>query len=373
MERYLEIVLPALAARGIAIHVVAREIDAVPAHVTAERASWSDEHDPPDDKARRVVERSVATHRPDAVLAANVMDAGVVAALRRVPRFMYQVHDHRPLCPNGDRMFPRSGKTCTAPIGIACAVHALTDGCAYGPRPSTLGLIRRRRTLRDAIAAADIVTVASRYVADRAAACGIAPKQTLRIPPPLADDAFGDVPQPHAPPAVFFAGRMVPQKGLLSLVRALALIPPERRPALRAFGDGPERDEALRTSARLGVALDAPGAVDPAAVRAGLDACALAVMPSLWEEPFGMAGIEAFARTRPVVAYRVGGVPDWLDDETNGLAVGRADERALSVAIDRLLCDEELRVRLGARARSDAERYRLDPIVDALHDALTAR
>ncbi len=376
MERYLEVVLPALAARGATVHVVARAIETVPAGVTAQPIAWADEHDPPAAAARVAAAATLAAFAPDLVLAQNVMDAGVVEALRAAPRLAYQVHDHRPFCPNGDRVYPRSGRTCTAPLGAPCALHAVLDGCGYGPRLRTAGLIRRRERLRDAVAAADVTVVASDYVAARAAASGIPADRIARVPPPLPDDAYADLrtnadaartaASASASRTVFFAGRMVPQKGLLSLVRALGRIAPGRRPPLRAYGDGPERAEALREAALRGVALDAPGAVSAAQVRAGLDAAGVVAVPSRWAEPFGLIGIEAFARGRPVVAYDAGGIRTWLDDGANGLAVAAGDELGLAGAIERLVGDDALRARLGARARADAERYRIARVLDAL-------
>jgi glycosyltransferase involved in cell wall biosynthesis len=365
MERYLEIVLPALAARGAKVHVLARAIDAVPAGVTAERIAWADEHDAPGTTARAAAQRALAAFAPDAAVAHNVMDAGIVEALRAAPRLAYHVHDHRPFCPNGDRVFPRSGRICTEPLGRPCAVHSLTDGCAYGPRRRTLVLIRRRERLRDAIAAADTVVVASRYVGARAEQSGIAPERVVEIPLPLPDDAYAARTAPAAR-VVVFAGRVVPQKGLASLVRAVARIAPQRRPRVRAFGDGPDLAAVRDEASRLDVALDAPGAVAQQTIRRAIDEAALVAVPSLWAEPFGYVGIEAFARGRPVVAYDVGGIRSWLDDGRNGLAVPAADESGLSAAIEALLHGGYDYPKLAQRARADAERYRTTPIAAAL-------
>jgi len=366
MERYLEIVLPALVARGAQVHVLARELGTLPRGVTGERIGWADEHDAPASAARADVLRALAAFAPDVAVAHNVMDAGIVEALAAAPRVAYHVHDHRAFCPNGDRVFPRSGRICTLPLGRPCAVHSLTDGCAYGPRRRTLTLIRRRERLRDAIAAAQTVVTASHYVADRALQNAIPRVALTVIPLPLADDAYAV--HPHAPArgTIVFAGRIVPQKGLASLVRAVASIPPKRRPAVRAFGEGPALAEVRVEAKRLGVALHAAGAVSHAALRSAMDGAALIALPSLWAEPFGYVGLEALARGRPVVAYDVGGVRAWLDDGANGVAVEAGDERALGAALDALLHDDARRARLGEHARADAELYRVAPIADAL-------
>jgi glycosyltransferase involved in cell wall biosynthesis len=83
----------------------------------------------------------------------------------------------------------------------------------------------------------------------------------------------------------------------------------------------------------------------------------IVAFPSVWDEPFGLVGIEAMAHGKPVVAFSVGGVSDWLADGVTGLAVPRRDQQALTDALDRLLNDSALARRLGAagRARVDHE------------------
>jgi len=385
MERYLGVVLPALVRRGCAVHVLARRIDDVPAGVTATRVDWADERATPDSSARAAVGRVLRTIRPDAAVAHNVMDAGVVEALRAAPRFAYHVHDHRPFCPNGDRVFPRTGRICIEPLGAPCALHALTDGCAYGPRRRTLRLIARRERLRDAIAAADAAIVASAYVADRAASSAIPRERIVEIPLPLSDAAYADLnaaphpdsrsgsaatsDEPGAARTVVFAGRIVPQKGLRSLIRAVARIDPSRRPRVRALGSGPDLDAAVADAAALGVSLAADGAVDESALRRALDEAALLALPSLWAEPFAYVGIEAFARSRPVVAYDVGGIRSWLRDGMNGMLAPAADEARLAAAMSELLENRVQCGALGRQARHDAETYRVTGIVGRLLNA----
>jgi glycosyltransferase involved in cell wall biosynthesis len=369
MERYLAIVLPALVARGAEVRVIARECDAAAdgSSINIQRIVWAAEREPPDVRAAEATRRAIEAFAPDVAVAHNVMDAGVVEALRSVPRLAYHIHDHRPFCPNGDRVYPRSRINCRAPLGAACVIHALLDGCAYGPRPRTLALIGRRRRLRDAIAKADAAIVTSRYVRDRAVSSGVPAERLVTLPPPLPDDAFATEPRAsQTPPSIAFAGRMVPQKGLLALVRAIATIPSEMRPQLHALGDGPELPEVRETAARAGVALAAPGTGTSAEVREAIDAATLTAVPSLWAEPFGYVGIESLARGRAVVAFDTGGIGEWLIDGRNGRAVAAGDEAALARALEELLADGALRGALELRARADAEAYRAAPIVERL-------
>ncbi len=107
------------------------------------------------------------------------------------------------------------------------------------------------------------------------------------------------------------------------------------------------------------------GRLTAAELRAAIDDADAVAVPSLWPEPFGLVGIEAQARGRPAVAYRVGGIGDWIGGA--GIAVRRGDERALAAAIGTVL-DEPAWSTLAATARSHAERYRLGAHVEHLFD-----
>jgi glycosyltransferase involved in cell wall biosynthesis len=61
------------------------------------------------------------------------------------------------------------------------------------------------------------------------------------------------------------------------------------------------------------------------------------IVPSRWPEPFGMVGLEAMARGRPVVAFNSGGISDWLEDGVTGLLVPPADVATLTFAMQALL------------------------------------
>ena len=94
------------------------------------------------------------------------------------------------------------------------------------------------------------------------------------------------------------------------------------------------------------------GLVPPNALGAFYERAAIVCVPSR-REGYGMVAREAMAHGRPVVATRVGGLVDAVDDGVNGLLVDRCDLRA---ALERLLADPQLCSRLGAAARDRARR-----------------
>ncbi len=215
-------------------------------------------------------------------------------------------------------------------------------GCAYGPRPRTLQLIARRNKVRSYITRAHHVVVMSQYMEMLAQHNGCNPKRLVILDPPLAVNAFGESPQQiPANDRVLFVGRVVPQKGLRSLVRSIARIAPERRPELAVAGDGPELNEALREAQLHGVHVLLYGLLDAQGVRRAIDEARIVAVPSVWGEPFGLVGIEAFARGRPVVAFSSGAIKEWLGK--GGKLVPRGDEGALAHAIEQLQDDSRWR------------------------------
>lgn len=80
------------------------------------------------------------------------------------------------------------------------------------------------------------------------------------------------------------------------------------------------------------------------------------VIPSL-VEPFGLVALEAMACGNPIVAAKVGGLKDVLEDGKTGLTVERGSTEALAYAIIRLINDRDLRLRLSLAAQKEVKKY----------------
>ena len=170
------------------------------------------------------------------------------------------------------------------------------------------------------------------------------------VPPPAPP------PPPGAARTILFSGRLVREKGLHVLLAALARVPPPWR--LLVAGDGMDRPRAERIAGRLGVAgrVSFLGWLDRAAVARCHAEAAVVAVPSLWPEPFGIVGLEAMAYARPVVAFGVGGVPEWLADGETGHLVEPRDVTALADRIAALLADPVRAAAMGAAGRVRVER-----------------
>jgi len=173
-------------------------------------------------------------------------------------------------------------------------------------------------------------------------------------------------------PMLTFVGRLAPQKDPLTLLRAIQNL---SRGKLFLIGDGPLRFQAERfiRQNRLASRVILTGArMDIPDILAASD---VFVLPSRWEG-LPLVIIEAMMAGLPVVASRVGGVPELVEDGITGFLVPPGDSEALAEALQWLIEDKELRRRMGEAGREKALRkFTLDRMLretQALYEEILA-
>lgn len=165
------------------------------------------------------------------------------------------------------------------------------------------------------------------------------------------------------------------EKGLDLLFDALARLTGEW--TCTVVGEGIASVKARSQARERGLAdrVTFAGWLNDGALADAFDQASVVVVPSRWPEPFGIVGIEAMAHGRPVVAFRVGGVPDWLDDGVTGWAVAPGDVAAFADRLGWTLDHPDEAAAMGARGRVRVERdflarghlAKLMPIYQQLH------
>ncbi len=167
-------------------------------------------------------------------------------------------------------------------------------------------------------------------------------------------EIFSPAGTPHGDPCVIgYAGRLVEQKGLLTLVEALAGL--TGRWQLVLYGSGPLEEELRARFAVLGLAerVRFAGRVSSLEMPRHLAQMDVLVLPSLtrpnWKEQFGRVLVEAMACGVPVIGSSSGEIPNVIGDA--GLVFPEGDAAALRAALGRLLGDPSLRRTLGQRGR----------------------
>lgn len=167
---------------------------------------------------------------------------------------------------------------------------------------------------------------------------------------------------PDGEPAVFVGfGRLVEAKGFDVALRAFATFPKNRPCGARLViaGDGPARASLETLAAELGLQppqVNFPGWIAHDDMHGLLGTATAVVVPSVWPEPFGLVALEAGIAERPIIASRVGGLPEFVIDGETGWLVPPGDPDALARAFSEVLEDPERAQRLGRNARQKAVR-----------------
>ena len=156
-------------------------------------------------------------------------------------------------------------------------------------------------------------------------------------------------------PFLVYVGRLHPQKGVDVLLEAYARSRAREQYRLVLVGDGTQRSDLTALVGRLGIAdrVTMTGFVENpwshmARARAFL-------LPSLWEG-FGLVTLEAMALSKPIIASRVGALPEIVADGESGWLVPPADPPALTAALNALLADPTQAKTMGAHGRVRLEK-----------------
>ncbi len=198
----------------------------------------------------------------------------------------------------------------------------------------------------------------SRFLADWFRAAGWQEGPVWAIPNAAGEEFLNAAPR-ELPTSlsVLLAARCVPEKGIHVAVEALGRLREQGVSAelhlVGAFYDEEYRRQVQEVAATWGVtqSLVFRGYVPPENMPAEYAAHVCAVVPSTWEEPFGMVSVEAQAMGTPVVVSGVGGLPETVRDDQTGLVVPPGDAPALARALATLLTDHDRRQRMSAAGR----------------------
>jgi glycosyltransferase involved in cell wall biosynthesis len=301
-----------------------------------------------------IIQSALNHFEPDAIYVHKMADLGVIEALVRSGRpLVRMVHDHDLYCMRSYKYNPFTRKICTRaaspfcvfPCGATLARNR--EGglpfkwVSYRAKQREIALNRRFHRL----------IVATEYMRDELVRNRFDPQKIeLHAPVPrtLADaprSSFSDR------NLILYAGQIIRGKGVDVLLQSLARVQTPFECVIFGEGSAKPHCEGLSRDLGLNDRVFFKGYVAQEELQNHYRDASLAVMSSVWPEPFGATGLEAMRHGLPVVAFDAGGIREWLLDGQNGFLAPWMDRGAFAGRVEQLLRDKALARRLGENGR----------------------
>lgn len=326
------------------------------------------------------VAKIIASEKPDVAYIHHVHSATLINAVSKLLPAIGYVHGLAPVCPGLAKTFRRNDIVCQRPFGWGCIPMNYLRRCSDARHPQTvLNLFLRTAELRDAYLTLPGVMVASSYMKELLIQNKFDPHRLFVLPPHfVVDNDVPDILPSNDPNIILFAGRLEREKGFPYLLNGLAEMPASVQ--LLVAGDGTLRGgyERMVDSLGLTARVQFLGWLSQQGLSAVLEKSNILAMPSIWPEPFGKIGVEALIHGRPVVAFDVGGISEWLHDGYNGFLVEPVNYHQFAKRVVQLLGDSKLRTEMGKRGQSLAKqqfnsRNHLKVLISAFKKLLSQR
>ncbi|WP_278361543.1 glycosyltransferase family 4 protein [Stutzerimonas kunmingensis] len=319
----------------------------------------------------RHFERLISRWRPDVIHAHHLV--GLSLGILRIARahgirVVLTLHDHWGFCINSTRI-TRAGSLC----GDSSRCHECVPGFQSGP----LHLPQRLRQgyLRWQLQSVDRFISPSRYLADAYIANGFPSDRMHVVANGIDLERFASI-SPCGPSSrlnLLFIGYMGPHKGLPTLLQALRQLPPERV-HVDFVGDGHARASYEAELARLAPDLSVRfwGRLPNAGIAERLAQAHLLLLPSTCPENQPVTITEAMASGLPVVASRIGGVPELVEHGVTGLLAAPGDAARLAACLLHYLEQPDDLSAHGRAGRQRIRAYAFESQVERLEALLAA-
>jgi glycosyltransferase involved in cell wall biosynthesis len=279
---------------------------------------------------------------------------------------IFTLHNHCSYCPSGTKYLAAQQKPCDRTMHpLGCTWGHLVDKCGCRrPEVLTQKLWNTHQFLANLKKLHIPVIANSNFIREQIISNGLSPERITTL--------HCGVQQPKSPPSklsaeihqnqrILFVGRIVPDKGLEWLIKALAQT--DSSIHLDIAGEGWDRPRLEQLSAHMGLSdrITWHGWCQGEKLESLYHNCFAVVFPSLWPEPAGLVTLEAYARYRPVIASAVGGIPEHIQDGQTGILIPPLKIEQLAQAINQLAHNYEQTRWMGEQGQAlYAQEFTLD-------------
>ncbi len=263
------------------------------------------------------------------------------------------LHNFRLACPSG--ILYRDGQVCEDCLGTSLSSPGITHACYRNSRAATAA-VAVMLTVHRAISTYQ--TVVDRYIALTEFSRGVfvragLPPERLCVKPNFVGDVAG--PGGGDGGYALYAGRLVPEKGIATMLRAWRQH--EAGAPLLIAGDGPMRTEVEQAAAESGGKIRYLGIADSARIGTLMRDASVVIFPSQWYETFGLSIIEAYAAGTPVLASRMGTMTSLVQEGCTGRLFTSGDAADLANTCRDMLSRPETLAKMRVHARAAWQRH----------------
>lgn len=284
----------------------------------------------------------------------NYMSPSIIHAFqaRGIP-VVVRFGDYHALCAN--YLFLREGSPCRL-CNAGAHYHGLLHRCVKGSLAVSglrvLAMYLHR--MLGVYTGAQGFVAPCRFMRDRLAEGGFPPERIRVIPQPVTFEGQPE-PRPKGSHIIYF-GRLAPEKGLDTLVRAFQQAAPDLAPDVDLVLAGRSQDGELErlqgmVDSALARRIRFLGFVDKPELSRLVGEALLSVVPSRWYDNAPLAVYESYVHATPVLAADIGGLPEQVRSGETGALFAPGDEADLARKLRDLLADRQGLLRMGTRAR----------------------
>ena len=305
---------------------------------------------------------------PDVIYSHGMMNSDLERGILGLAPAVFFSHDYRNTCISGNKLFQFPEiKPCDRKFGWKCLIHYYPFRCGGWSPVTMMRLYSDHSEHLKLLSKYKVVLTHSGHMQKELLTNGVNPECVKTVPYLVGPSDFE--PAPHSTKQsdtiqILFLGRMDDLKGGMLLIESLRFLAPRISKRIRVvlIGDGPERPKwekeakALEQSTQT-LQFHFPGWIARNSLGEILSNSDLIVVPSIWPEPFGIAGLEAGLFGVPAVAFDVGGIPEWLSDGINGVLVKEISASALAAGIERCFHSPETYANMCTEAQKVGRKH----------------
>lgn len=273
-----------------------------------------------------------------------------IAAFEKKIPTVFLTHDMQAVCPNKDMMY--KGKICNECIKYGYN-SCIRKKCIKNSRlKSLLGVMEAKYYKKNKIyERMNCIISPSNFMKENLEKNGMKNKNFIVLHNFVNESNTRNIRDDNY---IFYFGRLSKEKGIYNLLKAISNL---KNVNLKIAGDGPEKENIIKFINKKDIndRVEILGYLNSNEIKKYISNCSFVIVPSIWYENCPYSILETIEIGKPVVASKIGGIPELIDDNETGMLYKYDDCNELKEKIEKLYQDKKLRESMGKKARKKFE------------------